>query len=1739
MKNKKYLLTLLLFCICFIFLVPSFSTNFNSSAIINISGNRFVLTGLVGNEPQHYFTIDDSNTLYNIEIFDNDQTHYSLKQGDNNVGAKSSGSAEILPTSDMTALINKGIVYFEASMVVTSKKDNLQSNIMLKINYDNDKEISVNSNNSKGQTSTLTTGLIQLTQGTKITYSFQTLEENTKNDKSDFIIDMPCIKFYTQIESVTLNMEENITINSGEYLPINAYNEVTNVTGVEGNFINYSKVNHKINYNFVSGGEYVTVIGDKIYIDPSTPEGTNIKFNVYSKKNSYNSEEYVYSYNYVNITVRTEKVALNILTDFENPGTITGSGIYDQGERVTLTASTNSGYEFIGWQVNGEIVSTKNRYIIEAKFNDEIYAKYKKLIKISSISTIDKVYDGTTSVDKNNLLVYLDGVENGHEVKLEGIESVNFSTKNAGVNLPISIKINESGISLSGENSDIYKLSNYTLPTAYGNILPRVVIVKANDTYKQYGQVDPTINMKVENLISSDKLTGSLTREEGESVGEYKIYQGNLGSNDINYQVNFIETESKFYITQREVTLKNIIVEEKTYDKTVKAEVNAELTNVLENEKVYAKIDAEFNTANVGYNQVIITNVQLFGENANNYVYVDYQQDIYGQINQASLQIKVPDITITYGDEFNINIEQCEINGLYDGDLLLGQFEMNGKDANLEGYDIGIGSISNSNYKIDSFEAGKCVILPKNINVWADSVEKDYGDEDPTLTFINSKLEYDDILQGSLSRQKGEDCGYYEIFIGSLSELNPNYNINFISNNLIINKREINVIVEFLNKEYDGNKNVSFEVSYDNNIKNEEFDFTINSVLDNFNCGIANVIFDRYEVITNNTNYIFKYEFKNSQIEILRKQVNILIENQSKVYGDYDPEIKFSIMGIVNDDVINGNLTREAGEDKGIYYYTTGTITDENNPNYHIVLSNSYLEILPKEILVTIKGTEKTYGDKDPDFSAKPLNEDDFVYPDKSEEVLSGTISRQLGESAGIYKFDISNLCKNENYTLVLDSDCQFLILRRNVTVTIEDSTKTYGDDDPEYIYSVSNLFGDDVLIVNIGRDYGEDVGSYELYCKTLSDDRYIIETVVRGNLTIVPRPITIKAEQKIKIYGDKDPTLSVIVTNGRLVDDLTQISQGALAREEGENVGTYNITIGNFSLGKNYDVTFESGQFTIMKSDITISANYSSKQYGDDDPVLTYQITKGSLKFNDNFQGKLSRVQGEELGEYLIEIGSLQLNSNYNLTYISNTFKIEKRTIEIVPTVLSKTYGDEDPDIEYKIIGSIVFDDESEFVGEVYREKDKEDIEPVGKYKIYCSLYHENYNIVFKDYYFEILPRQITIIADDKSINYGDLLEPELTYSIEGEILEIDRDKLTGEIYRTSGNNAGKYYILSSLNLGKNYDIIFIKGIFTINPLNLVIECVNYEKVYGQVDPKFSYNIIEGNLLGDDKLSGGITREQGEDVGMYKLVSNLRNNNYNISINEAYLSILPKDVYLVTSIYDKTYDGTKVAYLKNPYVTGLLDKNVSLEYDRENCARFETSEVGNKIKVYLYDISLSGDKAGNYNIILPTDIYANIAEREISVGSVTISSPETAVLYKGYKLEYSNKDISNNDIKIKSHKSLASYDIKLSENSGLIDINTTVTISIQLDKNIYSNNNLYVYKMNEEGEYQLVSSYKEDGMLVIITDELGEFIIVTDNDDWINIGMFISIGLLLILFIFFITRYIITNKKLNKYKNN
>lgn len=59
-------------------------------------------------------------------------------------------------------------------------------------------------------------------------------------------------------------------------------------------------------------------------------------------------------------------------------GTITGSGQYQEGATVTLTATVNDGYTFNGWKENGTVVSTDNPYSFTATANKAFVAAFSE-----------------------------------------------------------------------------------------------------------------------------------------------------------------------------------------------------------------------------------------------------------------------------------------------------------------------------------------------------------------------------------------------------------------------------------------------------------------------------------------------------------------------------------------------------------------------------------------------------------------------------------------------------------------------------------------------------------------------------------------------------------------------------------------------------------------------------------------------------------------------------------------------------------------------------------------------------------------------------------------------------------------------------------------------------------------------------------------------------------------------------------------------------------------------------------------------------------------------------------------------------------------------------------------------------------------------------------------------------------------------------------------------------------------
>jgi hypothetical protein len=90
----------------------------------------------------------------------------------------------------------------------------------------------------------------------------------------------------------------------------------------------------------------------------------------------------------------------------------------------------------------------------------------------------------------------------------------------------------------------------------------------------------------------------------------------------------------------------------------------------------------------------------------------------------------------------------------------------------------------------------------------------------------------------------------------------------------------------------------------------------------------------------------------------------------------------------------------------------------------------------------------------------------------------------------------------------------------------------------------------------------------------------------VSNDFEIKKRPITVKADPKTKMFGDPDPVFTYQITSGSLA--FSDTFTGALTRDPGELVGTYNIKIGTLAIndgnsGNNYTLTFVGDKLTIL----------------------------------------------------------------------------------------------------------------------------------------------------------------------------------------------------------------------------------------------------------------------------------------------------------------------------------------------------------------------------------------------------------------------------------------------------------------------------------------------------------------------------------------------------------------------------
>ena len=560
--------------------------------------------------------------------------------------------------------------------------------------------------------------------------------------------------------------------------------------------------------------------------------------------------------------------------------------------------------------------------------------------------------------------------------------------------------------------------------------------------------------------------------------------------------------------------------------------------------------------------------------------------------------------------------------------------------------------------------------------------------------------------------------------------------------------------------------------------------------------------------------------------------------------------------------------------------------------------------------------------------------------------------------------------------------DGKVTITSKPVTVTARSYSKTFEESDPTFEADTTGTLNGDKITYNISREDGNDVGNYAL---TPSGEE------VQGNYTVTYKPgtLTIKASDREKavevasyngVYDAKNHTIEV---KNLVAGDVVEYSYDGGTTwvkdlNQYKNVGSTSIQVK--VTNANYaDVPQLTGNVTITRFPLVVKAEDKTKVYGTADPKLTATETsgvEGKEKPDDQkIKYGLSRVKGEDVGDYTITPSGDAEQGNYTVTYNHGKLTITKaeraKDIEVV-----SYKGDYDANEHTITVNNVLDGDKVEYSydnGTTWTTELKQYKDVTAEVKIQVKVTNDNYKPVdTKTGSVEITRKSVTVTADSKTKVYG-TADPEFTAKEEG---TLGNDKVDYKLNRESGEDVGNYTITPSGDAEQgNYKVTYKPGKLTITQSNELSIEVNAEsadksKVYdgtalvveAEADPaegtKVEYSTDGGKTWTTEIPS--IT-----NVGTVHVKARATNKNYSNTPEVEYdLTVTQRTVKFTSATDSKPYDGTP-----------LTNENVSVSGDgfaEGEGATFAVTgtitNVGTKANTFGYALN-KNTLASNYNI--------------------------------------------------------------------------------------------------------------------------------------------------------------------------
>lgn len=785
-------------------------------------------------------------------------------------------------------------------------------------------------------------------------------------------------------------------------------------------------------------------------------------------------------------------------------------------------------------------------------------------------------------------------------------------------------------------------------------------------------------------------------------------------------------------------------------------------------------------------------------------------------------------------------------------------------------YTVNITGGSSVNYSLATF-AGSLTVNKAGLTIKAVDKSRPYGSSNPSNTmsftgFVNGDDSGDITLPtfSGPSATVTSDVGSYPIQLSGGSA--TNYDITLQNGALSVTKAVLTAKANNATRVY-GEPNPLFTINYTGFLNGDDVGDITPPTASTAATSTSNA--GSYPItLAGGTATNYSFTLQPGTLTVTPASLIAKAADRTRTYGFVNP-INFTIdyTGFLNGDDAS-DITPPTGSSTGTGTSNVGTypitLTGGSAINYTLTLQPGTLTIQKANLTATADNKTKVYGTANP---ANSITYTGFRNSDNAGNITPPSITgpnATASSPVGSYPITLAGgSATNYNITTV---NGELTITKAPLSAKADNKSRVYGAADPAFTITYTGFVAGDNSstitkpVASTTATATSNVGNYpiDLTGTTANYDF----TFTSGTLSITKAPATIVAENKERVYGIANPSLTVaysgLVNNetASVIDTPPTVATTALITT---GVSTVPITVSG-AVDNNYDFTYVAGSLSITKAPLTAKADNKSKAYGSANPANTITYTG----FMNNETASVitqptiatSATATSPVGTYPITLTGGSAN-NYLITLVNGTLTVTPAIITVKASNQNRTYGGNNPALTLTYTGFV----SGQGLPDI-------DILPtaattatvtsaVGTYPITASGGADtNYGFAYTPGTLTIDKATLTATADTKATTYGTIPPLTISYTgfMNGESASVIDTPPTAATTATVTSELGTYPISLTGGADNNYNLVNVAGNVTIGKAPLTARAEDKSRIIGLPNPDFT--IAYSGFVNTDAIS-------------------------------------------------------------------------------------------------------------------------------------------------------------------------------------------------------------------------------------------------------------------------------------------